>query len=210
MENTWEEPIESNIDAKFLEHFNSQIKPKLVEIEKKKNKLSFKVGCATILAIPAFWFLLNSQDKKNVPVELIAFLIFFLCCCLIIYYLGYYKSIVIDELKEPIFSYFDDFLYMKKFKRDRKRRIEYWRHIKMMPEFDLPPIVDDYIIGTYKDVSIEIEELSLRRRGCSNHYDAVVVFNGLILTLPQLKMVTTPLIIRDILCGGTRNQGQDV
>lgn len=215
MDNMRERRSESNIYVSFLTHFNSRIRPKLGEVEKKRKETLRKVGIGIILGLALF--LVSSSFGGNN--EFVGAIIGILLFPIIIYICGVmrsYKSKVKERLYDALFSSLGKFQYMKE--GARSGCSEYWRNISMLrKDFNDPPLVDDYIKGIYKEMPVEIEELELTRTkgsgrtlGSEKTRSTTTIFKGLILTVPQLKKVKASLIVRDKKFSYTQNQGQDV
>lgn len=196
-------PIDLAKSPTFITHFNKYIKPHLKTIEKqRKQRLTWYIIIMMIIYIPEIYLFALHHNS----IELIGLII---CPYMAIDYFlrKKFNQKTKQKLLTHLFSYLGDFKYCKQ----KTHNSNYFRNIKMIKYFNNSPKIDDYIIGTYKDLPIEIEEVKLTETtGSSKHRSTVTVFNDLILSLPQIKETKSLLIIRNKKFHNTQNEGTKV
>lgn len=165
----------------FEQFFKSKIYKKLKKFEFLRVTTLSIYLLLNIVAVLIFFVLLQGDFDLE--------LIIFLCSIIIAIACGvrfFYAQKVKRQIFSLLFKYVGDFEYIDTKKVILERRT--YSSIPMFPEFNCEPQVDDCIVGNYKGLSVEIEELCLEYKYRSrNRSHTRTVFSGLLLSFPQLK-----------------------
>lgn len=180
----------------FTQFFRRKIEPKLHSFEKQRKRTLLLCNITLVIGVILQLFFLfaffTSSNANSNSIELL-FAPAVITGVIHTFIKKKYTKKVKAKIFNAIFSFLGDFTYIEKneYIVDRSK----YEQIPMIGKFNREPDIDDYIRGTYKNLPIEIEELYLKYVYHSNkHHHERTVFDGLLVTVPQLKTTNATII----------------
>ena len=188
--------IENKIfSVEFRKFFNKEFLPNLKQVEKKRLKyiisiiLIFMIDIFLIIAFLYLFFINHSIDGVYLFIYIPMALFFGFYAC--IYVLRLYRVIIKKIVFAKLLSFIGNF-------RIPDKRIDpsYIKNLKLFNEIALL-LVDDWFIGQYGILDVEIQEIKLHFAQGNNSYKITdTKFNGLLIKIPCLKKFKGTTIIK--------------